>query len=389
MKTAFMKLTFWKAVAILIVCVGLYSVYIRITQGLAGATNLSDGFTWGLWTGFKLWAVSLSAGGFILCAVTHIFNIEQFKPFARSAILTAFLGYLSFIIALIFDLGRPLMIWHVMIMWNLHSVMFEVAWCVMLYTTVLFIEFSPAVMERFKLGKLLSINRRISVPIMIFGILLSTMHQSSLGSLFLIIPEKMHPLWYSPVLPIYFYVSAIGAGFSMVIFESYFSARAFNRGLQLNLLSKIGLFSAWFIVITVIVRFSSIILQGNASYLFEKSQEGALFWLEMLVGAVLPLTIYFQKKLRQSRKWLYIASVLVICGAGLNRINVSITSLYRFTHINYFPSFHEVSIMMLIIVSAMFAFRTAVKYLPVYDHVEHDADNSEYELEAAKGSAVL
>ena len=167
--------------------------------GLGGSTNLSDKFPWGLWIGFDvLCGVGLAAGGFTLVAIVHIFNIERYKPILRPAILTAFLGYSLVVVALLYDLGRPDRIWHPLVMWNPHSVMFEVAWCVTLYTTVLFLEFLPVVFEKFGWHKPLEWIHNISVPLMIAGVLLSTLHQSSLGSLYLIVPEKLYPLWYTP-----------------------------------------------------------------------------------------------------------------------------------------------------------------------------------------------
>lgn len=378
MKAAFLKFTFWKVVGIVIVTAGLYSTVFRFSHGLASSVGLSDTFPWGLWTGFKLWCVCLAGGGFTLCAITHIFNIEQFKPLTRPAILMAFLGYLLFIIALIFDLGKPWDIWHVMIMWNIHSVMFEVAWCVMLYTTVLFLEFAPAVLERFHLTRTMAIIKKVSLVIMILGILLSTMHQSSLGSLFLIVPSKMYPLWYSPLLPVYFYFSAIATGFSMVIFGSYQSARSFGKGLHLTLLSKLAFYSAIFTTAIIVIRFTDIIVSGKAGYLVMPVQETIYFWIEVLLSYFIPLAIFSQKKLRQNRKWLYIGSVIMVSGAMLNRMNTSITSLVQTSHTNYIPTIHEVTITLMLAVLGLFAFKLAVEYLPVFEHVEENDDVPEF-----------
>ncbi|MCE1189196.1 MAG: Ni/Fe-hydrogenase cytochrome b subunit [Ignavibacteria bacterium] len=372
MKAAFLRLTFWKVIAVAIITFGLYSTFLRFTQGLASVTNLSDSFPWGMWIGFDiLCGVCLAAGGFLICAITHIFNIEEFKPLTRSAILTAFLGYVMVVFALLFDLGRPLNIWHALIMWNPHSVMFEVAWCVMLYSSVLFLEFSPVILERFQLTRLLKIVKRVSLPIMILGVLLSTLHQSSLGSLFLIVPAKMHPLWYSPLLPVYFYLSAIGTGFGMIIFESYLSARSFNKGLEMPLLSRIGLFAAIFVAAVFVIRFSDLALTGKLHYLLIPCQETYMFALEIVIGMIIPFAILIQKRNRQSRKWLYFGSVSLIVGALLNRLNVSITALNGFSKANYFPSVNEIAITMMLVVIGMIAFKYAVQYLPVFAEEEH------------------
>jgi Ni/Fe-hydrogenase subunit HybB-like protein len=376
MKTAFLKFSFWKVVGIVIVTAGLYSTVFRFSHVLGASVGLSDTFPWGLWTGFKLWCVCLAGGGFTLCAITHIFNIEQFKPLTRPSILMAFLGYILFIVALIFDLGKPWAIWHVIIMWNIHSVMFEVAWCVMLYTTVLFLEFAPAFLERFNMTKTIVVLKKVSLVIMIIGILLSTMHQSSLGSLFLIVPSKMYPLWYSPLLPVYFYFSSIATGFSMVIFGSYQSARSFGKGLHLELLSQLGFYSALFTAGLIVIRFADILLNGKSAYLFMPVQETFYFWLEVLLSYFIPFAIFSQKKLRQSRKWLYIGSVVMVCGAMLNRMNTSITSLVRTSHTNYMPTIYEVSITLMLSVLGLYAFKLAVEYLPVFDSVSEEEEIS-------------
>ena len=207
------KITVWRAIFAAIMLSGLYATWLRVMYGLGGSTNLSDKFPWGLWIAFDVMCgVGLAAGGFTLVAVVHIFNLERYKPVLRPAVLTAFLGYTLVVVGLLYDLGRPDRLWHPLVMWNPRSVMFEVAWCVTLYTTVLFLEFLPMVFEKFGWHKPLAWIHKISVPLMILGVLLSTLHQSSLGSLFLIVPEKLYPLWYTPILPLLFYISAIGGG---------------------------------------------------------------------------------------------------------------------------------------------------------------------------------
>ena len=222
------KITFWKTVFVLILLSGVYSTYVRVFHGLGGATNLSDATPWGIWIGFDiLCGVMLAAGGFTLMATVHIFNVKDYKPIARPALLTAFLGYLLVIGALMFDLGKPWNVIRVMFTWQPRSVMFEVGWCVMLYTTVLFLEFLPIIFERFRMQKALKAIHHISLVLFILGIILSTLHQSSLGSLYLIVPGKLHPLWYTPMLPVLFWISAVAIGLAMTIFESTMSARHF------------------------------------------------------------------------------------------------------------------------------------------------------------------
>src|SRR3972149_5365503 len=183
---------------------------------------------------------ALAAGAFTLNATVHLFHLDRYRPLLRPAVVTGLLGYLMVIIALLVDLGRPYRIWHPIVMWNPHSVMFEVAWCVMLYSAVLALEFIPVILEKFNMEKPLKILKSISIPLVLAGFLLSTLHQSSLGTLFLIVPEKLNGLWYSPLLPLFFFVSAIGAGLAMVIFESFLSYRFFKKELEIDLLEGLS-----------------------------------------------------------------------------------------------------------------------------------------------------
>ncbi len=362
----------WRVIGIAIVLAGLYSVVYRFTQGLGPATNLSDAFPWGMWIGFDiLCGVGLAAGGFTLCATVYIFNLEKYHPLVRPSVLTAFLGYLMVIFGLMVDLGKPYNIWHALIMWNPRSVMFEVAWCVMLYTTVLFLEFSPVIFEGLKMPKLQKIMKAITIPLIILGVLLSTLHQSSLGSLFLIIPTKMHPLWYTPFLPLFFYLSAIATGLSMVIFESYLSARAFNKGLEMELLSKIGFASVVVLLLNLSLKVADLLWNNKLEYLIVFNEASMWFYIEIIIGSVIPAFILLSRENRKKRNMLYISAVMIIAGFLFNRMNVSITAISTMTGVKYFPSFYEISVTLMLVVLGMYAFKLAVKYLPVF--AEHDA----------------
>jgi len=368
-----LKPTFWKVVATIIFILGLYTIYLRFTGGLGAVTNLNDHFPWGLWIGFDiLCGVGMAAGGFTLCAIVYIFNIKKFKPIIRPTILTAFLGYLLVILALLVDLGRPWAIWHAIIMWNPKSVMFEVAWCVMLYTTVLFLEFSPVVLEKFKVKRLLKVIRGITIPLVVLGILLSTLHQSSLGALYLIVPTKMHPLWFSTNLPWFFYLSAIGVGCAMIIFESYLSAKAFKKNLEFNLVSDIG---RWIVVVMgayLTWRFMDLIMDDKLHLLFVHSVETYLFWLEIIIGAIIPIVLLVQSRIRLNRIGLFVSACFVIGGFLLNRMNVSVTSLQASSGVSYFPSVYEIIITLFLVVLGVVIFNLAVKYLPVYEKTKEE-----------------
>jgi Ni/Fe-hydrogenase subunit HybB-like protein len=359
--------TFWKVVSVLIVSVGLYSTYFRFTRGLGASTNLIDTAPWGLWIGFDFLGVGLAAAGFTIAATVHIFHMHKFEPVVKPAILTAFIGYALVATLLFVDLGRPENCWHPLVMWNIHSVMFEITMCLMCYTAVLMLEFAPVVLKKFNITAPLKILKKISIPVVIAGVLFSTLHQSSFGSLYLIIPGRLHPLWYSTLLPVHFYISCIGAGLSMVIFESYLNARAFNKGIKMNILSG----AAFAVLIDLIISFSlkvfDFVYSGKLGLLSVPSKETYMFYLEILIGTFVPVFLLSQKKVREDRKWLYISTIFVISGFILNRFNVSITGLEKSAGFSYFPSFDEISITTMLVVLAMFAFRVVVKNFPVFE----------------------
>jgi Ni/Fe-hydrogenase subunit HybB-like protein len=195
---------------------------LRFIFGLGVTTNLNDTTPWGFWINFDVMGgVALAAGGFVITAIFYIMKREEFHALVKPAVLTAFLGYIAVVFGLLFDLGLPWNIWHMLIYWNPHSPLFEVGWCVMLYLTVLLLEFSPVPLEKFsRYAKIRKFLMKFRFVFVLLGIMLSTLHQSSLGSLFLIMPFRSDPLWYSHILPLQFFISAIALGLMMVAFES-------------------------------------------------------------------------------------------------------------------------------------------------------------------------
>lgn len=363
-------LTFWKTVMFILIGLMVYSGIYRFYYGLGAATNLSDTFPWGIWIGFDLLSgVALAAGGFTITAVVYIFNIKKFKPIIRPAVLTAFLGYILAVSGLLFDLGRPDRIWHPIIMWNPRSVMFEVAWCVILYNIVLFLEFSPALFEKLRLRRPLQIIKSITIPLVILGVILSTLHQSSLGSLYLIVPNLLHELWYTPLLPVLFWVSAVAVGLAMVTFESFLSKRAFNKHLEMELLIPMARVLAVVLMVYGVVKIYDIIGRGAFGSVFTFSTESLLFLAEMIIGVVIPMILLFNKKFRTSEKSLFWIAFMVVIGVILNRLNVTLTGIQAsIATETYFPSWMEISISMGLVATGFGVFALVVKYLPIFEH---------------------
>ncbi len=363
----FRHMTFWKSVFLVLVAAGLYSTVVRYAFGLGTATHLSDSFPWGLWIGFDvLCGVGLAAGGFVVASAVYVFHLDDYKAIIRPSVLTAFLGYVLVVFALLYDLGRPWNIWYPFVMWNPHSVMFEVAWCVILYTTVLALEFSPMLFERLKLKKAAHAVYNMIVPLVILGVMLSTLHQSSLGSLYLIMPEKMYPLWYSGNLPFLFFASAVAVGPAMVTIESFLSSRAFHREIEMPILSKLGKVTAVALAIYLVLKIEDAINYNLGSYLMTFNMEGMLYWAEIIAGVLLPIGLLLMPKIRESKRGLFYSAVLVMTGFVLNRMNVSITSLERHYAVSYFPSWMEISVTLMIVAIGFGGFAWAAKNLAVF-----------------------
>jgi Ni/Fe-hydrogenase subunit HybB-like protein len=365
---------FWTAIFAVLILLFLYVTVLRFARGLGATTNLSDAFPWGLWIGFDiLCGVGLAAGAFTIMATVHLFNIHRFEPIVRPTVLTGFLGYVFVCLALLYDLGQPWRIWHAMVFWNPHSVMFEVAWCVMLYTTVLSLEFLPIVLERFRFERLLRIMHAISTPLVVAGVLLSTLHQSSLGTLYLVVPGKMHPLWYSPMLPVMFYLSAIGAGLGMVIVESQLSGRAFGRELEMDLLEPLGRAMVVMLGLFGVMRLQTLYHENALQYVLQSGYESRMFQLEFGLGVVLPIALLLWPRIRYSPRGLVTAAAFAVLGFIMHRLNVSVTGLERAAGVRYSPSWMEVVVSVGLVALGFAAFAAAVRWLPVFPESHHRA----------------
>ncbi|MFZ1917519.1 MAG: Ni/Fe-hydrogenase cytochrome b subunit [Terriglobales bacterium] len=374
------KLTLWRVIFIVIMVLGLYSSFVRYFRGLGAVSNMTDQFPWGLWIGFDcLCGVMLAAGGFCMVGAVYLFNVERLHPVVRPAVLTAFLGYVLFIVGLLFDLGRPWFIWHQVIYRNLHSVMFEVGMCVMFYTTVLFFEFLPNVFERLHWETPIKYINKIYPVLIVGGILLSTLHQSSLGSLYLIMPSKLHPFWYTPALPFFFFASAVAVGLAMTIFESTQSAKAFGRQLELPVLVTLGgalLIALW---VNLLLHLEDFFHRGLIGQIFKPSYEAYFLWLELALTYLIPITMLSFKKVRLSPQWLYLASIFTVLGFITNRLNIALIGFETYVGHHYMPKWTEFSITLMIIAMGFAAFGLAVRYLPIFESEhEHKLEQPEH-----------
>lgn len=356
-----------KGMRLLLMLVGLGAVaaLYRLAMGLGAATNLSDDTPWGLWVAVDvLSGVALAAGGFTITAAVYIFNMKKYKSVVRPAILTAFIGYSVVVVGLIIDIGKPFSFWHPLVMWNYRSVMFEVVWCITLYTAVLALEFAPSFLEAVKWENALRALKIFTYPLVIAGIILSFLHQSSLGAFFLLAPQKLNHLWYSPILPQMFYISAIAAGLTMVSFESILSSRALGRGYEMDVLQGLARGARITLILYLIVKIGDIIIRG--SYTLLGANTATFFWmLEILAGVILPIILYSIKVVRESIIGLRTAASLVLGGVLLNRFDVNFFTQAG-TGSFYFPAVWEFLVTIGLVALAVMLYRLAVMHLPVF-----------------------
>ncbi|PKO15067.1 MAG: Ni/Fe-hydrogenase cytochrome b subunit [Chloroflexi bacterium HGW-Chloroflexi-10] len=350
---------------------GLILVVYRWIVGLGVTTGLSDGRGWGLWISFDvLFGIAIASGAFCIAGVVYILRLKEFYPILRPTVLTGFLGYALAAFAISFDLGFPQRIYYMIFNWNIHSPLFEVGWCVMIYATVLALEISPIVFERFNMKAPMRIIRAITIPLVILGIVLSTMHQSSLGTLFLLMPHRVHPLWYSPIMPVLFFVSAIGAGLAMVIVESTWSYFGLKHKLEVKLLGKIARAIPIVLGIFLVLRMVDLFISGDGVFLFSEGYLSVLFWFETLIFTILPIILFSIPSVRRKPMQMFSVALLVIAGLLINRFNIS---LVAFSAGAYAPTWQELFVSIGMVAIGALVFTLASRYLAVFPH--HSEEN--------------
>jgi Ni/Fe-hydrogenase subunit HybB-like protein len=385
---------------------GLVFLAGRFLFGFAAVTNLNDQYPWGLWIAVDVAAgVALAAGGFTTAALGHVMHREEFHVIIRPALLTAMLGYTFVAIGVFSDIGRWYFIWHPLIMWNGSSALFEVGMCVMIYMSVLYIEFLPIVCERFigrvnlpgflsafnkPVDRLLRVlDRTLERTMFVFiiaGVVLSTLHQSSLGTLMVLAGSKMHPLWSTPVAPLLFLLSAISVGFPMVIVESMAASRSFRLPTEMEVLSKLGRLTAPLLGIYLAFRIGDLVIREAFVHLTTITTASVLFAVEVVGGVIIPLRMLLSPEVRKSPPLLFTAALLVVLGVLLSRINTFITAYtppYA-TH-PYFPSFGEISVTVGFAALLILAYRFLVINLPVVSQPDVErASRTKYSLRRAE-----
>lgn len=368
----------WNGLATVILGIGAGVAVVRFTQGLAATTNLTDTNPWGLWIGADvLCGVALAAGGYTLAASFYIFGLKEYHPLVRPAVLTGLLGYTFVAVGLLMDLGRPWRLpYPIFVSFGLTSVMLEVGWCVALYLSVQVVEFSPVVFEWLGLRGLRRWAVRLSVGATMAAVMLSTLHQSALGALFLIAPGKLHPLWYSPLLPLFFFVSSIAAGISMVIVESTLSHWAFKKQVgHVNMDRLIlGLAKAGAVVLFGYFWLKIVGLAAENAWTYLATGPGAWFMVELLLFILLPSYLFLLASRERSVRLARLTALLTVVGIVVNRLNVSIIAFNWQTE-TYVPKWTEIAVTIAIITALIVSYRWVVNRMPVLrEHPDYVGD---------------
>ena len=345
----------------------------RFIFGLGSVTNLNDGYPWGLWIVYDVvTGTAIACGGYAMAMLVYIFNKGQYHPLVRSALLASMFGYTLAGVSIFIDVGRYWQLYNIFLPGyaNINSIMFEVAACVAAYVVVMWIEFSPAFFERPGKEKVL---KRLNAVMFIFvalGVLLPTLHQSSLGSLMIIAGQKLSGLWQTGFLPLLFLITAILMGYGMVVFESLFSSVGLKRPLETSMLSKLAGVISKLLVVFLVIRFGGLLWRGSFGLLLNFNIQSIMFIVENLFF-IYPLFLLFSSEKRTQPKYLFLSAVFLVLAGSVYRFNVYLVGFSPGPGWQYFPAFSEIMITLGIVSMEIMAYLVFVKKLPVLPDLKH------------------
>ncbi|HLE89023.1 MAG TPA: Ni/Fe-hydrogenase cytochrome b subunit [Candidatus Limnocylindria bacterium] len=360
------------------VALGIGVVVWRLVVGLGPTTALSDGYPWGLWISFDvLVGTALGCGGYAVAILVYVLNKGKYHALVRPAILTSALGYSLAGFAIVIDVGRWWNLWKVPVAWklyNLSSVLLEVALCIMAYVAVLWIELSPMFLERLQesgpprirqmAGRVKGFLEKALLWIIALGLLLPTMHQSSLGALFLIAVTKLHPLWLTPWLPLLFLISVVGMGYAVVVFESTLATHFLRRRQEIEMLSGLSVAVVITTALYLFVRLYDLAYQEHLALAFSADLYAAFFWLEMALF-VAPMVILASRRRRSNPGWLFFGAMLMLLAGGLYRFDTSLIAYNPGAQWSYFPSVPELLVTLGFLSLEIMAYVYLIKRFPI------------------------
>jgi Ni/Fe-hydrogenase subunit HybB-like protein len=343
--------------------IGLY----RLIAGLGVTTNLSKAFPWGIWISFDLATVAFSGGAFTLAALVYVFHLHELHPAVRPTVLAGLIGYSSVLFILFMDLGRWDRAYHFLIFPNINSALFEVSWCIALYSTILIYELSPVLLKNTRWKTLIPLIEKWTIPLVIAGVTLSTLHQSSLGTLFIVMSSRVNPLWYSMLMPIFFLITSLAAGLAMVITGAIISYWVFGRTLPERVIAELAWFIPWILGIYLVLKLGELLITDELHLLLTGDAYSILFLVELVIGVLIPMIMLSFKKVRHSRTAVLTASIMVMAGVVLNRFSVSWFAIKPLNGQVYSPSWMEVAVLVGVFAAAVLAYSLVAHYFPIFE----------------------
>jgi Ni/Fe-hydrogenase subunit HybB-like protein len=354
----------------LTVLVGGLAGVIRLFAGLGSTTDLADTYSWGIWIGFDFTLIAFAGAGFTMAALVHVLHQHKYHDAVRPAILAGLAGYVAVLLLLVLDLGRPDRFYNFIIFWNVHSPLFEISWCVLLYTTVLVLEVSPFLLERINRPlsqRVLGLSRRIMPVVAVVGVTLSSLHQSTLGTLYLNMPHRLHALWYSPALPVLFFVSSIMAGLSLATLTYAGASNVLRRPAKPAIINGLARLAGWVAVLYLALKLGDLLLSGELALIWNAGAYSFWWWVEMGVGLILPIVLLMTPALRR-RPWTpMVAPLLLLFGVMMNRFNATMFGQILPPGASYTPHLLEWLSTIGIIGAAVMAWLLGVRLLAIFE----------------------
>jgi len=371
------RLTWWDKALLAIMAVAVVITAVRFAAGIGSVANINNAYPWGWWVGYGIMTmIAIGGVGFTITGLVEVLGGHRYHSLLRPAVLMAFLCYVSAITMLMVELGRPWKVWLVLVSWAPTSALYEVGWCAFLYLSVLAIEFAQVPLEQLGWGRALSILRVIYAPIMLLGVTLSHLHQSSLGTLLTLIPHKINTLWWSEQLPLLFLFSAMMAGPAMAILEHLAAARWLGFEPRMEMLASLARIEAWLVALFLAFQMGDLVSRGAVGGMLNGTWFALFFWIEIGLGLLLPLALLMMPEVRQTPRALATACGLVVAGVLLHRLNVAVIGLRVRHWETYVPSLGEVGITLGITAGAVFVFGVLVRLLPIHEELAPAASPS-------------
>jgi Ni/Fe-hydrogenase subunit HybB-like protein len=354
-------------ILLIIVFVAAIVLTQRFVFGLGAATNLNDGYPWGIWIAIDLIiGTALGCGGFVMALLVYILNRGEYHPMARAGLMTSLFGYSLGGLAVMFDLGRWWQGYNIMLPWlfNVNSVLLETALCIFAYTIVLLVEFAPALFERLGMKEA---RRRVHRVLFVFtglGVLLPMMHQSSMGTVVVLLGYQLSPLWQSQLLTVNFLLTALTMGFAVVVFESVIASVAFNRPFETRIFKGLCGIMVWVMIAFMVIRYGDVVVRGALDLAFVAGTKALSFWIEFLLG-VAAVACFLSKASRANPRYVFLGATAMVLNGALYRLNCYLIGYQPGNGWNYFPSVGEILVTMGIFALHFILYLVFVKHLPV------------------------